>query len=73
MTQVADIGAAAEVLARDPAPHRRVEQADARHDCANCGTHPAGAYRHNCAQKGPVLTSLVFGLFLFTVAAVGAA
>jgi hypothetical protein len=58
MTEVAGVGAGAEILAGDQAPHRRIERADQRHDCANCGTHLTGAYCHNCGQKGHLHTRI---------------
>ena len=56
MTEMAGTAAAAEVLAGDP--HRRIERADARHDCANCGTHLTGPYCHQCGQKGHLHTRI---------------
>jgi hypothetical protein len=58
MTEMAGVGAGAEILAGDQAPHRRIERADARHDCANCGTHLTGPYCHQCGQKGHLHTRI---------------
>jgi hypothetical protein len=58
MTEVAGVGAAAEILAGDQGPHRRIEQADERHDCANCGAHLTGPYCHQCGQKGHLHTRI---------------
>ena len=49
MTELAGAGVAHEVL-RDP--HRTLHGAEARHDCANCGTPLQGAFCHACGQKG---------------------
>lgn len=58
MTEMAGVGAGAEILAGDQAPHRRIERADARHDCANCGAHLTGPYCHQCGQKGHLHTRI---------------
>lgn len=58
MTEMAGVGAAAEVLTGDQAPHRKVERAAERHDCANCGAHLAGPYCHQCGQKGHLHTRI---------------
>jgi hypothetical protein len=58
MTEMAGVGSGAEILAGDQAPHRRIEKADERHDCANCGTHLQGAYCHACGQKGHLHTRI---------------
>ncbi|MDP8916789.1 MAG: DUF3667 domain-containing protein [Pseudomonadota bacterium] len=55
---MAGVGATAEVLAGDQAPHRRIEAADERRDCANCGTHLTGPYCHQCGQKGHLHTRI---------------
>jgi len=56
VTELAGVGAAADVLAGDP--HRTVEAANACHQCANCGTPLQGAYCHACGQKGHLHTRL---------------
>ena len=58
MTEVAGVGAAADILGGDQAPHRRIERADERHDCANCGAHLVGPYCHACGQKGHLHTRI---------------
>ena len=58
MTEMAGVGATADVLAGDQAPHRRIDKADERRDCANCGTHLTGPYCHQCGQKGHLHTRI---------------
>lgn len=58
MTEVAGAAAAADILAGDQAPHRGIDRADQRHDCANCGQHLIGAYCHACGQKGHLHTRI---------------
>ena len=50
MTEIAGAAAAADVLTGSG--HTRIDAAEARHECANCGTHLQGAYCHACGQKG---------------------
>lgn len=58
MTEMAGVGAAAEVLAGDQAPHRGIDKADAHGECANCGAHLTGPYCHQCGQKGHLHTRI---------------
>lgn len=58
MTEMRGVGVAADMIAGDQVPHRRIQRAEARHDCANCGTHLQGAYCHACGQKGHLHTRL---------------
>ncbi len=57
MTDLGGVMAAAEVVAGDP--HRtsnpardQLETATAHNTCANCATHLAGPYCHECGQRG---------------------
>lgn len=58
MTEMAGVGSGAEIMAGDQGPHRSIENADQRHDCANCGAHLTGAYCHQCGQKGHLHTRI---------------
>ena len=58
MTHLAGVGAAADIIAGDQAPHRGIDAAEARHSCANCGAVLQGAYCHACGQKGHLHTRL---------------
>ena len=50
MTEIAGAASVPEMLS--PGPHGEMQAAEARHECANCGTHLQGPFCHACGQKG---------------------